>query len=160
MNEQNMAVKLALDAWHGTVKRTDTLLDSLTDDQLESEVAPGRNRGVYILGHLTAVHDALQPLLGFGESMHPQMLETFIKNPDRAVSDIPSTQDLRNSWKEVNASLDKHFSTLQHNDWLGKHTSVSAEDFEKEPHRNRLNVLISRTNHLGYHLGQLTFLKN
>jgi hypothetical protein len=44
-------------------------------------------------------------------------------------------------------------------DWLGRHTAVSEEDFQKEKHRNKLNVLISRTNHAGYHLGQLVYLK-
>jgi hypothetical protein len=43
--------------------------------------------------------------------------------------------------------------------WLEKHTSVSDEDFAKEPHRNKLSVLISRTNHLANHIGQLLFLK-
>jgi len=42
---------------------------------------------------------------------------------------------------------------------LHKHTSVSEEDFAKEPHRNRLNVLTTRTTHLASHYGQLIFLK-
>ena len=33
---------------------------------------------------------------------------------------------------------------------------VSDEDFAREPHRNKLNVLISQTNHLSYHPGQLS----
>jgi hypothetical protein len=37
--------------------------------------------------------------------------------------------------------------------------TVSPEDFAKEPHRNRLNVLISRTNHMANHIGQLLLLK-
>ncbi len=56
-------------------------------------------------------------------------------------------------------TLAKHFNILQPNEWLGKHTAVSEEDFIKEPHRNRLNVVIGRTNHLSHHLGQLTLLK-
>ena len=160
MNEQNMAVKVALDSWNGTVKRTDALFDSLTDEQLQKEIAPGRNRGIYLLGHLTAVHDAMLPLMGFGDSLHPELLESFIKSPDNSLETIPSAQELRENWKEVNSALDQHFSTLQHSDWLDRHTSVSPEDFEKEPHRNRLNALIGRTNHMGYHLGQLALLKD
>lgn len=44
-------------------------------------------------------------------------------------------------------------------DWFAKHTAVSDEDFAKEPHRNRLNVLLSRTIHQSNHLGQLSLLK-
>lgn len=40
-----------------------------------------------------------------------------------------------------------------------KHSAVSEEDFAKEPHRNKLNLLLNRTNHLSYHHGQLVFLK-
>jgi hypothetical protein len=29
----------------------------------------------------------------------------------------------------------------------------------KEPHRNKLNLLMNRTNHLSYHLGQLVLLQ-
>jgi len=38
-------------------------------------------------------------------------------------------------------------------DWLARHTAVSEEDFAKDPSRNRFAVLLSRTNHLSYHLG-------
>jgi hypothetical protein len=32
--------------------------------------------------------------------------------------------------------------------------SVSEEDFAKDTSRNRFSILLSRTNHLSYHLGQ------
>jgi len=39
-------------------------------------------------------------------------------------------------------------------DWAQRHAVVSEEDFAKDPSRNRFAVLLSRTNHLSYHLGQ------
>jgi hypothetical protein len=39
-------------------------------------------------------------------------------------------------------------------DWLQRHTAVSEEDFAKDTSRNRFAILLSRTNHLSYHLGQ------
>ena len=33
------------------------------------------------------------------------------------------------------------------------------EDFIKEPHRNKLNIILTRTTHLSYHTGQLALLK-
>ncbi|MBC7554999.1 MAG: hypothetical protein H7257_13600 [Taibaiella sp.] len=44
-------------------------------------------------------------------------------------------------------------------DWFLKHNSVSAEDFVNEPHRNKLNILLTRTTHLSYHLGQFILIK-
>ena len=32
---------------------------------------------------------------------------------------------------------------------------LSAEDFAKEPHRNKISVLLSRNSHLAFHHGQM-----
>jgi len=59
----------------------------------------------------------------------------------------------------VKPVLAEKFSTVKPDEWFQKHNSVSAEDFIKEPHRNRLNIIITRTTHLSYHLGQFILLK-
>lgn len=154
-----LAIKIPLDAWHAEVTRTDKLFNELTDEQLLLEVSANRNTGTYLLGHLTAVHDALFPLLGIGEKLYPPLEGPFIKNPDNSGLEIPSVTDLRSYWKLVNEKLSEHFNQFTTDEWFQKHTSVTEEDFKKQPHRNRLNVLVSRTNHLSYHRGQLVFLK-
>lgn len=158
-NPLELTIKISLDAWNAHVSRVDKLLNELTDEQLQMEVSPGRNTGVYLLGHLAAVNDALLPLLGVGEKLYPHLENVFIKNPDRSGLEKPATKDLRNYWQELNNKLSAHFNEYTTEEWLQKHTSVNEEDFKKEPHRNRLNVLVSRTNHLAYHFGQLAFLK-
>jgi len=152
-------VRMALDAWNSQIKTGDDLLEKLSDEQLNNEVAPGRNRGIYLVGHLVAVHDRMLPLLGLGEQLYPHLNEPFLKNPDNANAAMPSAKELRQFWKNIHSTLADHFSKMQPDAWFQKHTSVSAEDFAKEPHRNKLNVLLSRTNHLSNHLGQLVFLK-
>lgn len=159
MADQQLFIKMALDAWNVQVDRTTKLIDSLSDDQLQQEVSPGRNSGSYLLGHLTAVHDALFPLLGFGQRLYPQLDEVFVKNPDKSGMPKPPAQVLRNNWSEVNKKLSNYFNQLGLEEWFQKHNAVSDADFEKEPHRNRLNVLLNRTNHLANHLGQLILLK-
>lgn len=158
-NQTELVAKMALDAWFTHVQRTETLFDSLSDEQLQQEVSPGRNRGIYLLGHLTAVHDRMMPLLGFGDPAYPELFPVFIQHPDKSTDILPTTADLRNYWKAVNENLAKNFRQLKPAEWLQKHTAVSEEDFQKEPHRNRLNVVINRTNHLSSHYGQLVFLK-
>ncbi len=159
MQENELLVKMILDAWNSQLGRTDKLFAELSDAQLEQEVAPGRNTGVYLLGHLAAVHDGMLPLLGFGEKEYPEMEAVFIRNPDKAGLPKPSIQELRARWKAANERLAGHFAKLNAAEWFQKHTAVSAEDFVKEPHRNRLNVLLSRTMHIGSHHSQLVFLK-
>lgn len=152
-------VKMALDAWNSELKYTNALLEKLTDEQLRHQVAPGRNRGIYLLGHLTAVHDQMLPLLRFQETMYPELYTPFHDQPDGAVADLPSIAQLRAQWKEVNDALMKHMALLSAEEWFTRHANITEADFPKEPHRNRLNVVISRTNHLAYHRGQLVLLQ-
>jgi NADP-dependent 3-hydroxy acid dehydrogenase YdfG len=56
-------------------------------------------------------------------------------------------------------SLTPKLESLSADEWFEKHNSVSAEDFIKEPHRNKPNIIITRTTHLAYHIGQLILLK-
>jgi len=58
-----------------------------------------------------------------------------------------------------NATLSNAFKNLTEDQWFEKHTKVSDEDFAAAPHRNKLNVLMSRTSHLSYHQGQLIWMK-
>lgn len=159
LNEQQMAVKLVLDAWNAQVQQTNKLLSALSDEQLQNEVAPGRNRGIYLLGHLALVNDKMMPLLNFGEQKFPQWSEAFLNKADREVEVLPTVAEVRKFWSDSCAELSKSFAGVGTNNWFERHTSVSAEDFVKEPHRNKLNVVIGRTGHLAYHLGQLNFLK-
>jgi DinB superfamily len=153
-------IKLAVDSWHLTVQRFNTLLESLNDETLLREIAPDRNRGIYLLGHLAAVHDRMLTLLNFSERMYPHLDEPFLDKADDKTADYPGIAELKSQWHEVNKALSSHFNQLSTDEWLQKHSAVSTEDFAKEPHRNRLNVLHSRTNHLSYHYGQLRLLKS
>jgi len=62
---------------------------------------------------------------------------------------------LTKHWTEVNSSVFEKFAGLSPQEWLRRHTAMSDEDYAKDPTRNRLSVLLSRTNHLSYHLGQI-----
>jgi uncharacterized damage-inducible protein DinB len=135
------------------------VLAELSDEQLQKQVAPGKNRLFYLLGHLTAVHDRLLSLLDLGERLHPELDEAFITNPDRALADPVSAAELRKAWAEINTRLTAAFEKLTPAEWLVKHTAVSDEDFAKDPTRNRMAVVMSRTNHVSFHTGQVVLTK-
>jgi len=149
---------MALDAWQGQVKSTDNLFNKLSDEQLMQEVSPSRNRGIYLLGHLIAVHDMMLPLLLLGESQYPQLHSVFVDSPDKAVADLPSIAQLRAQWAAQIEKISKLFAGLTPDEWFTRHASISPEDFATQPHRNRLNVVLVRTIHLSNHRGQLEFL--
>jgi len=159
MEQQQQLVKAALLAWEANIKRATNLFNGYTEEQLFTEIAPGKNRPVYLLGHMVAVHDRLLPLLGLGERLYPQLDDAFINNPDKAVAELPAVEELRAYWANVNQKLNERFQELTPAEWLQKHTQVSDEEVAKEPHRNRFSVLLSRTNHLASHLGQLAYVK-
>jgi hypothetical protein len=155
MTPQQIMVDVAIAIWKLTIKRATSLFDGLTDEQFFQHVAPGRNRVIYLLGHLTAVHDRMLPLLGLGERQHEELDHAFLSNPDGSVEPLPPVTDLKRYWNETNSLLLKKFVALTPEQWLERHTSMTDEDFVKDPTRNRLSVFLSRTNHMSFHLGQL-----
>jgi hypothetical protein len=159
MNYKETAVKMALDRWYTQIKNFDTTLGELSDETLYKRIAPNKNRGIYVLGHLIAIHEDMVPLLNFGEKMYPELRDLFITAPDNEKTEMPSASDLRTYWKNVNNTLESKMKGLSADDWFERHSVVSPEDFAKEPHRNKLNIIITRTSHLSYHLGQFNLLK-
>lgn len=153
-----LLVKMTLMAWDAQNNYLHKLINSLTDDQLAKETAPGKNTGIYLLGHLIAVSDGLLPLLGFGNRLFPEMEEVFLKNPDKSGLAKPSVAELKQRFEIVNKKLNNHFQSADINEWFSRHTAVSPDDFAKEPHRNKLNTVITRTGHMAYHIGQMRLL--
>jgi hypothetical protein len=155
MTQLEQVTATAISSWKQVIGRIDQGLASANDDSLQLEVAPGRNRVLYLLGHLTAVHDRLIPLLGLGERLHPELDKDFLEEPDSHAPNSFSAASLRQAWAEVNGKLITAFESLRPEQWLERHTAVTEEDFAKDPLRNRLAVLLSRTNHASFHAGQL-----
>jgi hypothetical protein len=100
----------------------------------------------------------MQTLIGWGPVLFPQLEAIYIRTPDKSVKETPSVKDLRAYWKTVHDAVGAHMASMKPDQWFERHTAVSPEDFAKEPHRNKLNLLINRTNHMSYHLGQLAYL--
>lgn len=124
------------------------------DDLIRQPIVKGRNSPYYLLGHLTATSDALVPHLRLGDLLFPD-LEQFLKLPEQLVNKDIDRISLLNCWQEVNDRALSILRDLNTSEWLERHALVSPEDFQKEPRRNRLNILISRLGHQRYHAGQL-----
>ena len=154
MGNEGSYAALGLKAWKAQIDRADTLFGALSSEQVLQEIAPGRNRLLYLWGHLTAIHDAMLPLLGLGKRLYPEFDVAFVINPDKSQTGAPSHTEIRRAWITVNGELSKGFEQMSQSDWLQRHSAVSEEEFAKDPSRNRFSILLSRTNHLSYHLGQ------
>jgi hypothetical protein len=157
MSEQAL-VTTAVNSWKLNIERADRIFSPLTEEQLLKEVAPGKNRLIYLWGHLTAVHDRMLPLLVLGPRLHPEYDDLFLTNPDKTAPTLPAAEEIKKAWNEVNGALLAGFESLSSADWLQKHASVSDDDFAKDPLRNRFSVLLSRTTHISFHLGQTALI--
>jgi hypothetical protein len=93
-------------------------------------------------------------ILGLGHRLHPERDAIFVSEPDKKETQLPAASDLKKYWDEVNRKLLLQFEGLSADEWLQRHRAMSEEDYAKDPARNRLAVLLSRTNQTSYHLGQ------
>jgi hypothetical protein len=156
-NQSDQIIKQIVAIWSSRNKAFSDFFNKYPNEDYLKSIAPGRNRSVYLLGHLIAVNDGMIPMFGLGEKLFPE-LEDFVSKPDNTFEIEVTMNELKEKWEKLNITLNDFFNKMSAADWMDRHTSVSAEDFAKEPHRNKLNVLLGRTNHQSYHLGQLNFL--
>src|SRR5258708_8180798 len=150
MTTDQLMIDTALASWRQAVAQASETFNSLTDDQFQREVAPGKNRVLYLLGHLTAVNDAMLTILGLGDRLHPELDAMFIKNPDKAIEELPTAADLKKYWAEVNESVLRRMEPLSPQEWLQRHAAMTAEDLVKNPTRNPLATLLPPPTHPSY----------
>src|SRR5215468_2346260 len=126
MSTENSLVDAALRGWKSNVERVDKLIGTLSPEQLEQEVSPGKNRLNYLWGHLAAVNDGLLPLLGIGKRLHPELDAMFISKPDRSVELTVTVQSLKSAWDKINQRLWEGFSKFSPADWAGRLSGMTA----------------------------------
>ena len=148
-------VRMALKSWNLQVKNANAFFDSIDDASLSREVAPGKNTILYLLGHLIAVNDGMISLFGLGERQYAYLDEAFVKNPDKSGLPMPDAATLKREWRKSNDMLSAFFEKMTADDWFTRHNSMTDQDLINDPGRNKLSVLLNRTNHLSYHLGQV-----
>jgi hypothetical protein len=106
---EELLANTALNSWKLVIGRIDQAVAALSEEKLQQNVAPGKNRLFYLLGHLTAVHDRMFPMLGLGERLHTELDEPYVTNPDGTLPDPLSADDLKKAWNEVNGKLTSAF---------------------------------------------------
>ncbi|RYY62041.1 MAG: DinB family protein, partial [Chitinophagaceae bacterium] len=84
MADQNTVfVQMALKAWNGQVNNANKFFAAISDDDMQKEVAPGKNRIIYLLGHLIAVNDGMIKLFGLGDRLYEDYDFPFLKSADK-----------------------------------------------------------------------------
>jgi hypothetical protein len=151
-------LQICLLQWDQYNKRMQKVIDSFSEEKFNSPIVGGNNSPSWILGHLADTDDALLELLGIGKRLYPELNKIYHHERGTNQQGHLTKEELTICWKAIIAELDKNFKQWNEGEWLARHTAVSAEDFAKEPHRNRLNVMLGRVSHKASHLGQLALM--
>jgi len=151
-------LEICLIQWNTYNRIMQKTLDAISEENFHKEITPGRNTPSWLLGHLADTDDALLELFGIRGRMFPELAKIYHHERGSNQSGHLSKEELNARWKAIIAELDGAFQSMKESDWLSRHMNISEEDFKKEPHRNKLNVMLSRVTHKASHLGQIALL--
>ena len=79
MEQQALFVQMALASWNTQLARAEKAFNSYSEAEFYTPVAPGRNRIIYLYGHLAVIHDALKEILGLGKRTRPELFAVFVE---------------------------------------------------------------------------------
>ena len=148
-------IEICLLQWTTYNTRMQKMIDAISDQNFNSSITPGGNSPSWLFGHLVDTDDKILELFGIRSRLYPELEKIYHHERGTNQAGHLSKTELTTKWKAITAELDKAFKAWTENDWMSKHTAVSEEDFKKEPHRNKLNVMLGRVSHKASHLGQV-----
>jgi uncharacterized damage-inducible protein DinB len=133
-------------------------IDTLSDEELAQEVVPGKNHGVWLLGHLVVCEDDLSLYLGKGDVLFPKSRDLFSQGMKVIpVSECPPASELRRQWKEVCIKNEKIYTELRDEELDEPHCQIEG-DIKDDYFKTKGNVVNMWILHTMYHCGQLGLL--
>ena len=151
-------LEIALLQWHTINKRIFKTLETISDENFHKQIVVNGNSPSWLFGHLADTDDKLLELLGIQNRIFQELKSIYHHERGNNLVGHLTKEELLKRWTTIIESLDKAFATMTEENWLGRHMEVTEDDFKKEPHRNKLNVLLSRVMHKASHLGQIGML--
>jgi hypothetical protein len=133
-------------------------LDAIKDDELMIEIVPGRNHGIWILGHLIASDDDLSLYINKEPMLYPELQELFKQGSTlQDINKYPPIPELREKWKKVCEKNEKLFSQIT-DEMLDQYHEMITGDPEKDYFKTKEVVIINWTLHQIHMAGQLALL--
>lgn len=132
----------------------------LSDEEFRWELSPGKNHGVWLLGHLITSDDDFSLFMGRGEMLYPEYPAIFGEGSKlQPVENYPDVSLLKEQWKNVVRKNKKVYAELKDAELDERHGLIkSDEDFEKDFFKTKFGVITHWQLHQMYHAGQLSVL--
>jgi DinB superfamily len=153
----NPRSKLLLEQFQFMLAWVNMYLDALTDEELRSEIVPGKNHGLWILGHLVASDDTLSEYLGCGPTLFPETQAYAQGQPLLPVDECKAPGILREEWKKVcqkNKAIYQRLTDAE----LDQPHALLQEYPENDYFKTKQGVLLNWPLHQAHHAGQLALL--
>ncbi len=134
----------------------DWIIRSLSDDELKKEISPGKNHGIWLLGHLITCEDDFALFMGKGEITYSLYHDLFAEETVlQPVENYPPISEMREKWKEMLAKNRKIYDELKDEELEENHAQRKGED---DFCKTKEDVTVHWQLHLMYHAGQLSVL--
>lgn len=155
-----MTVAAFTDQWATMIHWISNTLKNLSDDDLARCIAPNRNHGVWILGHLIQSEDELAVYLGKDAYLFPEYEAIFgMGSPLLPADQYPPLNLLREQWAQVVARNRTVLANFTDAEWNEPHTFIdSGNPLDKDFFKTKGRCLAIWNLHQTLHLGQLNTL--
>lgn len=153
---ENPVSKLLAKQYIDSAGWADWIISSLSEDDLKKEIAPGRNHGIWLLGHLITCEDDFALFMGKGEITYPAYHDMFAEETKPLpFENYPPVSEMREKWKEMLKKNKKIYDELRDEELHEAQAQLKGEnDFCK----TKEDVAVHWQLHLMYHTGQLGML--
>ena len=154
---ENVLAKKFYQQYVMMIEWVDIYIKMLTDEEFEMELSPGKNHGVWILGHLITSDDDFSYYMGKGSFMFPEYQDLFGQGSKlQSVKNYPEVSKLREQWKLVCEKNKKVYESLRDKDF--GEASENMTDDMKKIFPTKEKVVMAWQLHQMYHCGQLGVL--
>lgn len=151
-------IEQLLEVWENKIKETTEIFELLGERRAMKPVAPGKNRLIYLLGHLLVIHDGIFETLEVGKRRYTHYDDLFL-TPQHPANVYPPYGLLLQQWIALNETLIFQLRYISPDEWLSKQHYISEMDFILQPNKNKFYGFQCLTGHLFHHLGQLALIE-
>lgn len=132
-------------------------VNSLSDKDFEMELSPGKNHGVWILGHLVTSDDDFSFYMGKGDFMFPEYHDLFGQGCKLLpVENYPKVVVLKDNWNKIFQKNKIIYGNFKDNEFDETPENMNADMLNY--FKTKGHVVMAWQLHQMYHGGQLGVL--